>query len=83
MAIRSSTVVFFHAFEAFTALATTLSSSVSLSSGRVRMGCWVYGEMVVCTLADMVLVGVVGVVYVLVMMVDQKVRVLNYRVTRP
>jgi len=31
----------------------------------------------------MVLVGVVGVVYVLVMMVDQKVRVLNYRVTRP
>jgi hypothetical protein len=31
----------------------------------------------------MVLVGVVGVVYVLVMMVGQKVSVLNYRVTRP
>ena len=41
IAILSSTVVFFHPFDALTALAMTLSSSVSLSRGRVRSGSWV------------------------------------------
>lgn len=47
MTIRSSRGTFFHDFCALTASVIAVSSSVSEARGRVRIGSWVYGEMVV------------------------------------